>query len=194
MLIPQNKLAPKPTPAMRKVNKAAQKLTADDVFKQGEFLGAGLMGGAYRLKHQGKSLVVKQLGHPESVTGMLGTHTRRQLELKAQKQAAVQNALVMAGFPAPASAVLKDDPTWVVMEEARGLHTEQLSKEEKVEGQRALESLRGEATPTVSRVLAGMRKQHPDHEDLFLEHIEGGATYTRTEEGLIISGYFDPVV
>lgn len=188
----------KAPPAVRKaierVESAASELTPAEIFEKGEFLGAGLMGGAYRVEHGGQSFVAKQLGHEQSVTGMLDTHTQKQLQIKAQKQVAVQNALAMSGLPVPASALLGEDKTWVVMEEAKGLSLEDLSPQEKVQGTNRFEEMKETARPTVEGVIADLRKQHPDHQDCFGDHLEGGATFARSDQGIIVNGFFDPVV
>lgn len=187
-------LPPERQGALNQVKQVASELTPEEVFEKGEFLGAGLMGGAYRVKHGDGTYVAKQLGHEQSFTGMLGTHTRKQLELKAQKQAAVQNALVMAGFPAPASAVMGADSTWVLMEESQGTPLEKVPQADRKAADAQLDSLREKARPVIQGVVNELKAQNPGEESLYGDHIEGGATYLQTDQGLLLNGYYDPVV
>ena len=175
----------------------AQSLDPRDVVESGEFLGAGLMGGCYRLSQDGQTFIVKQMGHPESITGQFNSHTKTELLVKSAKQVAVQNALGMAGFPTPASAVLESDPDWLVMEDVPGLAAQELTSEEKNEVGEKMPSLREELEPTISATLGQLSEQYPEQANLFKLHIDvdlGNAKFARGPEGVLVCGIYDPVV
>ncbi|MEW6282258.1 MAG: hypothetical protein AB1758_26870 [Candidatus Eremiobacterota bacterium] len=174
----------------------AAELTPGDIVERGTYLGAGVGGGAYSIEWGGTAYVAKQWGHPDSVAGQWHAYQPRQLELQAIKQFAVQNALAVAGIPAPVSAILVSDPTWVLMEKVEGLDLLQLSQEERAQAVAAQEALERQAEPVILATLDELKQQHPDGELCFryAPDISSNSRFARTPTGIQLVGVFDPVI
>lgn len=180
---------------MERMRKLAASVDPATIPERGEFLGAGLMGGAYRLEVGDQVVIAKQMGHPQSITGQLNTHSEELLRLKSAKQVAVQNALAMAGFPMATAAVLEQAPEWLLMEEVRGLDQDELSQEER--NSLDFEGLRRQMEPTVNQTLEELSRANPGHGEIYQSHLDvsyGNAKFVRENGGVLVAGIFDPVV
>ncbi len=179
-----------------RVERAAARLKPAEIEETGRFLGAGLGGGAYEVQVDGVSFVAKQWGHPESVMGSVSDTTPHQFTLFACKQAAVQNALAMAGFPVPASAILGEDARWVLMDKVEGLAGDDLSETERKEAFAKADSMAVEMEPIILKALDQLRTQHPAEEKIFTycPDMQGNMRFARGPEGMSVAGSFDPVM
>lgn len=180
--------------SLQRVRNAAASITPAQVAEKGEFLGAGLAGGAYEVEIGGQAYVAKQLGHSSSVLGGLQTWSPGDKQLQAMKQVAVQNALGMAGFPLPATALLGSE--WVLMDKVEGLALADLTAAEADEAQTLAWNLSQTMEPIASATLSEMLKQHPDKAEFFTCNMDivGNTRFARTPEGLRVAGVFDPII
>lgn len=179
-----------------RVESAARRLSAADITARGRFLGAGMGGGAYEVQLDGVDYVAKQWGHPQSIMGGFSDNTSREYRLFAAKQTAVQNALAMAGFPVPASAILGQDPTWVLMDKVSGTAAADLPETEQKQALAQADAMAGQMEPIIVDTLEHLRRQHPEQEKFFeyMPDMQGNMRFAHGPGGLYISGSFDPVM
>lgn len=182
--------------ARTEVEQAAQQLTPEDVLTRGEYLGAGLAGGSYAVQVGGKTFVAKQLGHEKSSLGGLGVWSETEKNLQAQKQVAVQNALAMAGFPLPASALMAGAPDWVVMEKVDGTGIEKVPAPAQATLREQTSVLSEQMEPIIGGVISDLKAQNPEHQHLYrvAMDLDGNTLYTRQNDGWVVSGVYDPVI
>lgn len=179
-----------------RVENAARRINAQEILERGRFLGAGLGGGAYEVQLDGVDYVAKQWGHPQSVMGGFSDNTSHHYQLFAAKQTAVQNALSMAGFPVPASAILGHDSTWVLMDKVTGTGANDLPEAERENAFALAEAMAARMEPIIIDELKRLTSQHPGQEKFFqyMPDMVGNMRFAHGEHGLTISGAFDPVM
>ena len=182
--------------ARSRVERAAQDLAPQDIVERGSFLGAGMGGGAYQIEHLGQQFVAKQWGHPESAMGAVSPTTAEEYAVFALKQSAVQNALAIAGFPLPISAVLGQDARWVLMEKVEGMPVDQLSADEQSEAKQQADWMAQQMEPVIIDTLGQLAAQRPDSAKSFeyFPDMQGNMRFARGPQGIQVSGAFDPIM
>lgn len=179
------------------VQEAASHLTPEDIVSHGEFLGAGLQGGSYEVHVDGQTLVAKQFGHPEAqLSQLMGPSGVQRPDIQAAKQVVAQNALVLAGVPAPVSVLLAPGSSWVVMQKMDGLGLKTLAPEERGTARDLGKQVEREVEPVVAQALETLKPQYPDNPELLECNVDlsENLVFKRTPDGLRVAGVFDPLI
>ncbi len=179
-----------------RLQRVASQLTPQRIAQEGKFLGAGLAGGSYEIAFEGESYVAKQVGHEHSIAGQFQSWTPCERQIQAAKQVAVHNALAMAGYPFPSAALLEGHGDWLVMHKVEGKSLKDLDPQDVAPAGELARQLSDQMEPLVQQVLERMAQEYPGKETFFTCNMDvvGNTFFVRDEQGLRISGMFDPIV
>jgi hypothetical protein len=179
------------------IDELAARLDPQEIVSHGESLGCGTFGKGYQLQVDGQTYVAKNFGHAESVVGSFGTVSVADFQMMALKQAAMHNALALAGLPIPVAAVIAKDPSWVVMKKVEGLGFKELSDSEQTEAKVVAGYLRSNLEPLLQVPLQALQREHPSSEvfqSLTVDDETDNMRFAREPSGLKLQGFYDPVV
>jgi len=181
---------------LARIQRVASQLTPQRIAQEGIFLGAGLAGGSYQVDLDGESYVAKQVGHQQSIAGQFQSWNPSERQIQAAKQVAVHNALAMAGYPFPAAALLEGHGDWLVMQKVEGQSLKDLDPQDVGPASQLAREVSDQMEPLVKQVLDRMALEYPGKETFFTCNMDvvGNTFFVRDEQGLRISGMFDPIV
>ncbi len=154
------------------------------------FLGAGTFGAAYDLG----AFVAKHVGDARSTMGaMRDVFPPDHFAQTATRQRAVHEALVAAGFPCVAAAQVYGAPEWLVMEKAAGVAYASLNDDEQAQARAACEALREDIKAPVNAALKALGYDFAGGDIDTDVHVDN-ARFARTDAGVVVAAFFDPIV